>query len=234
MPHRILFLIALLVSLHGCQLWGEPVRGARPPAATFGEYREIGRGLEIRVGERIHYAYARLSLTPESTLITVTDEEGRLMVEMHYGQGRLNVKRTPYLPPEVSADDLIADLQLALWPLERLRAGLIKSIRNSSDGTGPSYIGETLAELGAALRDDQRLQRQVNRFTRRTAVGVATRYGDQIVQLVSETVRRWDAVTITDRVESAVGRDLQFIRINGTLVGGLVGLTIHALNVYVI
>jgi len=65
---------------------------------------------------------------------------------------------------------------------------------------------------------------------RRTAVGVATRYGDQIVRLVSETVKRWDAQTITDRVESAVGRDLQFIRINGTLVGGLVGLTLHFLT----
>ena len=42
------------------------------------------------------------------------------------------------------------------------------------------------------------------------------------------------ARTLTDRVEGAVGRDLQFIRINGTLVGGLVGLTIHALDVYVI
>ena len=116
---------------------------------------------------------------------------------------------------------------------ERLRANLIQSIR-SNVGGGTGYLGETLAELGSALRDDARLQRQVNRFARRTAVGVATRYGDQIVQLVSETVRRWDAQTITDRVESAVGRDLQFIRINGTLVGGLVGLTIHALDIYVI
>lgn len=116
---------------------------------------------------------------------------------------------------------------------ERLRANLIQSIR-SNDGGGTGYLGETLAELGSALRDDARLQRQVNRFARRTAVGVATRYGDQIVQLVSETVRRWDAQTITDRVENAVGRDLQFIRINGTLVGGLVGLTIHALDIYVI
>ena len=81
---------------------------------------------------------------------------------------------------------------------------------------------------------EQRLQRQVNRFARRTAVGIATRYGDQIVRLVSETVKRWDAQTITDRVESAVGRDLQFIRINGTLVGGLVGMTIHTLDVYVL
>ena len=118
-----------------------------------------------------------------------------------------------------------------MW--ERLRARLIASIRES-DGSGGGHLAETIAELGRALRDDIRLQRQINRFARRTAVGVSTRYGDQIVQLVSETVRRWDATTLTDRVESAVGRDLQFIRINGTLVGGLVGLTIHALDVYVL
>jgi uncharacterized membrane-anchored protein YjiN (DUF445 family) len=87
-----------------------------------------------------------------------------------------------------------------------------------------------LSELGQALQQDARLQHQINRFARRTMVGVATRYGDQIVRLVSETVKRWDAGTITDRVEGAVGRDLQFIRINGTLVGGLVGMALHAAN----
>ena len=84
-----------------------------------------------------------------------------------------------------------------------------------------------LGEMGSALQQDQRLQLQVNRLARRTMVGVSTRYGGQIVQLVSETVKRWDAVTITGRIESAVGRDLQFIRINGTIVGGLVGMTLH-------
>jgi uncharacterized membrane-anchored protein YjiN (DUF445 family) len=87
-----------------------------------------------------------------------------------------------------------------------------------------------LGELGQALRDDPVLQRQINRFARRTAVGAATRYGGQIVQLVSETVRRWDARTVTDRIEGAVGRDLQFIRVNGTLVGGLVGIVIHLVS----
>ena len=48
---------------------------------------------------------------------------------------------------------------------------------------------------------------------------------------MSETVRGWDAQTITTRLENAVGKDLQFIRINGTLVGGLVGLAIHAVDV---
>ena len=140
-------------------------------------------------------------------------------------------ERVERMKRELLANPAIGEWWQGVW--ERLRAGLIESIRKSG-GTGGGYLGETLAELGAALRDDARLQRQVNRFARRTAVGVATRYGDQIVQLVSETVRRWDARTITDRVEGAVGRDLQFIRINGTMVGGLVGLTIHAADIYVI
>ena len=53
------------------------------------------------------------------------------------------------------------------------------------------------------------------------------------VRLVSDTVRSWDVATVTDRLESAVGRDLQYIRINGTLVGGLVGVIIHAIEVMV-
>ncbi|MBX7541458.1 DUF445 domain-containing protein [Qipengyuania sphaerica] len=134
--------------------------------------------------------------------------------------------RVERMKVELLNNPAIAQWWQSVW--ERIRARLIRSIRESG-GAGGGYLGETLAELGGALRDDLRLQQQVNRFARRTAVGIAQRYGDQIVQLVSETVRRWDATTLTDRVESAVGRDLQFIRINGTLVGGLVGLTLHGL-----
>ena len=82
------------------------------------------------------------------------------------------------------------------------------------------------------LKNDLALQIVVNRFVRRMLVGVASRYGGSIVTLVSETVKRWDARTVTDRIEGAVGRDLQFIRINGTVVGGLVGLALHAIDVW--
>ncbi|MCB2051054.1 MAG: DUF445 domain-containing protein, partial [Novosphingobium sp.] len=114
---------------------------------------------------------------------------------------------------------------------ERMRQAMIAMARNP-DAALAGYLGETLAELGKALHDDPALQTQVNRLARRTAVGVASRYGTQIVTLVSETVKRWDARTITGRVENAVGRDLQFIRINGTLVGGLVGVAIHAADTF--
>ena len=54
-------------------------------------------------------------------------------------------------------------------------------------------------------------------------------YRDQVAELISGTVARWDADDASRRIELQVGRDLQFIRINGTVVGGLVGLIIHAL-----
>jgi uncharacterized membrane-anchored protein YjiN (DUF445 family) len=128
--------------------------------------------------------------------------------------------------------DLLANPALGTWwtgVWERMRVALIAAARDPQGGLAGPFTS-MLGELGEALREDPSLQRQVNRFARRTAVGVATRYGGQIVQLVSETVRRWDARTVTDRIENAVGRDLQFIRVNGTLVGGLVGVAIHLLN----
>ncbi len=128
---------------------------------------------------------------------------------------------------EMLDNPAVANWWVGVW--ERMRAGLIAMARDP-DRVLEGQLGNSLSELGAALRDDARLQWQVNRFARRTAVGVASRYGGQIVQLVSETVKRWDARTVTDRIESAVGRDLQFIRINGTIVGGLVGVTIHFLS----
>ena len=62
------------------------------------------------------------------------------------------------------------------------------------------------------------------------AVGMAASYGGSIVRLVSDTVRGWDARTVTARLEAAVGRDLQYIRINGTLVGGMVGVVLHVVD----
>ncbi|MXP27938.1 DUF445 family protein [Porphyrobacter algicida] len=128
---------------------------------------------------------------------------------------------------ELLANPAVADWWQGVW--ERLRQSFIAMLRGE-DGPGSDALSGlvgSFSELGGALRDDPRLQHQVNRFARRTAVGIASRYGDQIVQLVSETVKRWDAETVTARIEGAVGRDLQFIRMNGTLVGGLVGVTIH-------
>jgi uncharacterized membrane-anchored protein YjiN (DUF445 family) len=117
-----------------------------------------------------------------------------------------------------------------LW--QQARNALLKAARDPDQAMAGKF-GEALRQLGATLQSDAGLRSTINRFARRAAVGATASYGDQIVKLVSETVRSWDATQITDRVEGAVGRDLQYIRINGTLVGGLVGLLIHTVDVLI-
>lgn len=114
-----------------------------------------------------------------------------------------------------------------LW--EQGRAALLRVARDP-ERVMAGKVGEALRQFGETLQTDRKLADTINRFARRTAVGAASDYGDGIVRLVSDTIRGWDARTVTGRLENAVGRDLQYIRINGTLVGGLVGVAIHAVD----
>ena len=115
----------------------------------------------------------------------------------------------------------------ALW--QRGREAIVKAARNPDAGLA-GKLGEILKSMGGTLEKDPRIRAAINQFARRAAVGMAASYGSSIVKLVSETVRSWDARTVTNRLEAAVGRDLQYIRINGTLVGGRVGLILHVID----
>lgn len=113
-----------------------------------------------------------------------------------------------------------------LW--EQARAALLRFARDP--GASRGTITDAMRQLGATIEGDAVLRATINRFARRAAVGTAASYGGDIVRLVSETIHGWDARTITRRLENAVGRDLQYIRINGTLVGGMVGIGLHAID----
>ena len=130
-------------------------------------------------------------------------------------------------------DEIIANPAMQRWIdglWEQGRAALLKAARDP-DAALAGRLGEVMKQVGASMEGDPRLKAVINRFARRAVVGLTASYGDGIVKLVSETVRGWDAQTITDRLERTVGRDLQYIRVNGTLVGGLVGLAIHTIDV---
>ena len=114
-----------------------------------------------------------------------------------------------------------------LW--RKAREAIIRGARNP-DAAMAGKLGELLKSTGLSLENDPRTKRAINQFARRAVAGMAASYGESIVKLISETVRGWHAKTITERLEAAVGRDLQYIRINGTLVGGSVGLALLALN----
>ena len=133
---------------------------------------------------------------------------------------------------EAIKEQLLDNQSVNLW-LDTLwqkgREAIVKAARNP-DAVLAGKMGEILKSMGTTLEKDDRIRIAINRFARRAVVGMAASYGSSIVKLVSETVRGWDARTVTNRLEAAVGRDLQYIRINGTLVGGLVGLILHVLD----
>jgi len=133
------------------------------------------------------------------------------------------------LKDEIIASPAVARWLDGLW--EQARAAILKGARDP-EAAMAGKLGEALAALGQALGRDAALRRAINLFARRAVVGVAANYGDGIVRLVSDTVRGWDARTVTGRLEQAVGRDLQYIRVNGTIVGGLVGLALHVIDMW--
>ena len=149
----------------------------------------------------------------------------------------INLQESPEMRARVAAlrDEIMANPAMRLW-LDGLwesgRAALLRAARDP-DRVLAGKLGDMIRQLGDALQTNVALRMMLNRFARRTAVGVAASYGDAIVRLVSDTVRSWDAQTLTDRVEESVGRDLQYIRINGTVVGGLVGVLLHTIDVMV-
>jgi uncharacterized membrane-anchored protein YjiN (DUF445 family) len=167
------------------------------------------------------------------------DPEHRLRAKAEEGLAHLAIdlqddpkmrQRVADLRDEIMRNPAMRRWLDGLW--ESARAAMLRAARDP-DAALAGKLGDTLLQVGQTLQEDPQLRATVNRFARRTAVGITASYGDHIVKLVSETVRGWDAQTITDRVENAVGRDLQYIRINGTVVGGLVGVALHAVDRWV-
>jgi uncharacterized membrane-anchored protein YjiN (DUF445 family) len=88
-------------------------------------------------------------------------------------------------------------------------------------------IADSVVRIGESLRDDAELRDKVDDWILRGAQHLVTQYGIEATTIITETIERWDAEEASRRIELHVGRDLQFIRINGTVVGALAGLVIY-------
>ncbi len=91
-------------------------------------------------------------------------------------------------------------------------------------------VSGSIAAFGRGLRTDPVLQERCEIWLERIAIELVARFQGEISSIVTTTVERWDARETSDRMEELLGRDLQYIRISGTVVGGLAGLTIYTLS----
>jgi uncharacterized membrane-anchored protein YjiN (DUF445 family) len=91
-------------------------------------------------------------------------------------------------------------------------------------------IERLLNNIGNRVQDDENLRTGINRWLRVAVLRTVAPRRTEIAEFIRNVVENWDVETLTERIELTVGRDLQFIRINGTIVGGLVGLIIFAVT----
>lgn len=89
-------------------------------------------------------------------------------------------------------------------------------------------IQESLQAISTKLINDERFIQELDTQLINSIVKLSTNYGEQVEAMIRETIEGWDNVQFTEKIESQVGNDLQYIRINGTLLGALIGLIIHS------
>jgi uncharacterized membrane-anchored protein YjiN (DUF445 family) len=116
----------------------------------------------------------------------------------------------------------------SLW--NAFRRALMDSL-DDPDGPLRARALQELTRFGKRLEGDDALRARLDRYASDLAVFTVSRYGAELTAVITHTVNRWDGNEAARRIELHVGRDLQFIRINGTIVGGLVGLVIHTVSV---
>jgi uncharacterized membrane-anchored protein YjiN (DUF445 family) len=135
-------------------------------------------------------------------------------------------ERGDQIKRDVLGSAVLRDLSLTLW--ENVK----KTLRvQAADPESELHrrLAEALAAAGRRLGSEQRIQDSLERMIESAARALAEQFHDELAGLVTGTIERWDATQTSSQLELLLGRDLQFIRINGTVVGAGVGLALHAI-----
>ncbi len=222
-----------LVRLHGL-LRDDDTRAliARTITSEVRTLRYLGLGKSVgnwsanKLVDGISSLIAEVANDPQHLLRKRFDEHVALYVE--------RLKHDPHYRLEV--ERLLA--QLLEHPattayLQQLWQALVQWLQDDLD-SDDSRIGRRIVRLtqglGESLAADAAMRAWINQQAMAAAPQLLERYRGQIGDYIADRVEQWESRELVVQMEQSVGKDLQFIRINGTLVGGLVGLVLHALT----
>jgi uncharacterized membrane-anchored protein YjiN (DUF445 family) len=136
------------------------------------------------------------------------------------------VARAEKVKEQIMAREEVAKAAETAWTAAKRI--LLESVDDPSSALR-TRIADSVIHIGESLRDDSDLRDKVDNWIVRAAQHLVSEYGTEITAIITETIERWDADEASRRIELHVGRDLQFIRINGTVVGSLAGLIIYSI-----
>ena len=189
-----------------------------PTAVDDKVYRKIVSGIERTLVE--------VRDDPEHPLRKRFDEALRSFIQnlQHSPQ---TAARAEEIKSELLDADAVRRFSASLWV--DAKAALIRHAEKADYVEGGA-IERALTSFGNAVLADPELMKKLDEFVTDVALFLVERYQQDIADLITHTVQNWDAEVTSQRIELAIGRDLQFIRINGTLVGALAGLLIYTIS----
>ena len=134
------------------------------------------------------------------------------------------IARAEAVKEQVMARDEVTNAAATAW---RAAKRMILESADDPSSALRTRLADSVVNIGESMRDDAELRDKVDNWIVRGAQHLVAEYGVEITAIITETIERWDADEASRRIELHVGRDLQFIRINGTVVGSLAGLLIY-------
>ncbi|MCS4535616.1 DUF445 domain-containing protein [Corynebacterium sp. HS2168-gen11] len=136
------------------------------------------------------------------------------------------IERVESLKQDILHSTTAQSLPGALW--EKTQAGIIEAAQNP-DSIVRVKLMEACIHWGTQVRDDDALRANLDRYITSTAAFLADNYATEVTSIISETIARWDAEEASEKIELMVGKDLQYIRVNGTVVGAVAGFVIYTI-----
>ncbi len=186
----------------------------------------IDNRIFARVVGGVHRLIGQIIDDPDHPFRVHVDRQARLLVS------RLQTDVELQQRLDSIRDDLLDRPQVREWTTllwEQFESELEEAL---ADPSAPlrTRLDRGVANAGRRLRDDPRTQETLEQWVVAASRHAAGQLRGEAADLIATTVQRWDAVETGRLIELQIGRDLQFIRINGTVVGGLAGLVIHAVG----
>jgi len=137
------------------------------------------------------------------------------------------IARTEELKEDLLGHPMVEEFAATLWDRARRAAAKFSS---EGDGAAVQPLARGISALGDSLLENEQRRAELDDFVTDFIATLVEQHRHEVGDLIAQTVRRWNPEMAAQRIELAVGRDLQFIRLNGTLVGGLAGLVIYSIT----
>ena len=181
--------------------------------------------------------YQKIVAGIERTLAEVSTDEQHPLREQFDHALRGFVEKLHSSPETIARAEEMKEKLLGHPAVAELSGALLGAAQTSlaryagPDAPSPEPLERAIGAIAERALANEELLRDIDASVERIVLGVVEQYRPEVAELIARTVEGWDATDASRKIEVQIGRDLQFIRINGTLVGGLVGLLLYLISV---